>query len=277
VVYDLSDDFFRFLDDLHAGATPWTAYRKRYLDPHREVITALREQVVGVDEATWRDRVARIRPGDYAGLGALLAGADLAGIADETLRRCREALPCGETPDVYYVVGFFSPDAFLLDLGGSHQIAVGLERLSGLARLPLLIAHEYGHWARRRLRPEEGATLGERMAAEGVSIVLTRQLYPRRPLADHLGVHRSRLNAFAEAEAAGWEAVASHLEETDPDVFQRFLSGAGRSRGLPPRIGVYLGYRAARALGRKGALALRELAETPASAFFAVKAGGERV
>jgi uncharacterized protein YjaZ len=277
VVHDLSDDFFRFLDDLHAGAGPWAAYRKRYLGPHREVVTAVREQVVGIDEAAWRERVERVRPGDYDGLGALLAGADLEEIAAQSLARCREALDCQAVPDVYFVVGFFSPDAFLLKLRGGWQIAVGLERLSGLTRLPLLIAHEYGHWARRRLRPQEAETLGERMAAEGVSIVLTRRLYPQRPLADHLGVHRSRLNALAEAEAAGWQAVAPHLKESDPGVFQRFLSGVGPGGGLPPRIGVYLGYRAARALQRRGGTTLRELAETPAAAFFADEPTSNRV
>lgn len=277
MIRDLSGDFFRFLDEAAAGGDAWALYRRHYLDRHREVVNALREQVLGIDWAAWRDRVERVKPRDYGGLRAMLAGTDLGAVAAETLRRCREALPCGGLPDVYLVVGFFSPDGFLIRLGGRWQIAIGLERLRGSKQVPALVAHEYGHWARRRLRPEEADTLGERMASEGVSIVLTRQLYPSRPLAEHLGVHRSRLNALQEAETAGWQAVAPHLNDTDPGAFQSFLSGVRPDRGLPPRIGVYLGYRAARALQRRQGSALPDLARSPAEAFFAAKLGSERV
>jgi len=277
MIRDLSSDFVRFLDELAAGAEAWTSYRKHYLDRHRPVIDALREQVLGIDWPTWRDRVERVKPGDYGGLRAILAGTEVAGIAAKALHRCRQALPCGRLPDVYLVVGFFSPDAFLIRLGDRWQIAVGLERLRGSKQVPLLVAHEYGHWARRRLRPQEPDTLAERMASEGISIVLTRQLYPSRPLAEHFGVHRSRLNALQEAETAGWQAIAPHLNQSDQRSFQSFLSGVGPDRGLPPRIGVYLGYRAARALQRRCGLALPDLARSPVEAFFAAKGPGERV
>jgi hypothetical protein len=283
MIRDLSGDFFRFLDALAAGGDAWPLYRRHYLERHRSIINALREQVLGIDWAAWRERVERVRPGHYGGLRALLAGADLRAMGAETLRRCRAALPCGRparrstgrggdrAPEVSLVVGFFSPDAFLIRVHGRRHIAVGLERLRSLNRIPLLIAHEYGHWARRRLRPRDDGTLGERMASEGVSIVLTRAVYPRRPLATHLGVSRSRLNALQEAETAGWEAVAGHLDDADPGVVQRFLSGVGPGAGLPPRMGVYLGHRAARALRRRERLTLRALAEKPWERFFAAK------
>ncbi|MDH5386611.1 MAG: hypothetical protein OEY18_18070, partial [Candidatus Aminicenantes bacterium] len=51
-----------------------------------------------------------------------------------------------EEPDVYPMVGFFSPDGFVMNFKGRPVICFGLERFRDFKLLKILFAHEYAHY-----------------------------------------------------------------------------------------------------------------------------------
>ena len=236
-------DFFRFLEALtQSAADPWAAYQQHYLSPHRQVLEAYWQQVIGLGEAEWRSRVQRVKPGDYAQLRSLVQSEDLSAIADQAISLCRGLLPAEREPEVYYLIGFFSPEAFLLQLDARWEIAVGLERFHSLRRLPLYLCHEYAHWARRNCGWSGPESLAERLASEGIAVVFTQQLLPDLPLHEHLFMHRSRFNAVQEARDRLWQEVGRELDSSAPEILQHYFAGVPGDSALPPRAGLYLGY-----------------------------------
>lgn len=189
----------------------------------------------------WQQRVSSVRPEHYAGLRALLDSCAIEAEAAEALRRCQAILPAGE-PKVCLMVGFFSPDGFVVQVEREWQIGLGLERLGEAARVPLLAAHEYCHWYRYTLGLPQPKNLGERLIEEGLAVHLSSLAYPERPLAQHLFVSESRLAALREYHASLLEAALCQLDETDEAAIRRFLFSPPTRPNLPPRPGGYVGY-----------------------------------
>jgi len=138
----LYHDFLRFVDALAADPSdPWALYRSLYLDPHRDVLEAWWEQCIGRPRSLWKDRVRSIRPGDYGNLRAVVQEGDLAAAAHDAIARCQRVLPMSPQPDVYFLVGFFSPDGFAFWVCGRWAIGIGMERLQSQRLVPILLAH----------------------------------------------------------------------------------------------------------------------------------------
>lgn len=251
----------RFLEALPAK-DPWRAYRQQYLSAHREFLKAYWQQCLGLDARAWRERVGLVRPTDYGHLKALLHDRDPRALTEHALARCQALLPVDPEPTVYLMVGFFSPDGYVIRVRNRWVIGIGLERFRHFHLLHLVVAHEYCHYA-RRMAGWHQQTLAEKLVSEGLSVAFTRQAFPRRPLSDHLFVNRARLNWLQEVEASLWEQVRPYLSETDPAVVSCFLYRGDAGLETPPRFGVYLGYRAVQALLRRG-LTLPEAVRLPA-------------
>lgn len=239
-------DFLRFIEALAASGDgdPWELYERHYLDPHREVLTAYWGQCLGLPQQVWRDRVRRVRPEEYGLLADLVRDEDLAGIARQTLARCQNILPMQPEPDVYFLVGFFSPDGFAFQVHGDWSIGIGLERLSGLRLLPVLLAHEYAHCYRRRLG--QPTNLGERLVDEGFAVEMSARALPERPEADHLLMRPGQAAAMANYQAALWTAIRERLSSEDEQEAARILYGRPEKGRWPSRAGRYLGWRLVR-------------------------------
>ena len=251
--HPLYRDFLTFLDRLAAGRDdPWALYEACYLEPHRPVLSAWWEQCLGLPLETWQARVRSIRPSDYGLLRTLVEQAPPEAIAARALEACGAAVgrlrpqpPSPSAlpplpPDIYLLVGFFSPDAFVFRVREEWAIGLGLERFGDWSRLPVLVAHEYAHCLRRRHLPAP-ATLKQRLVDEGLAAHFSRLAFPEQPLPDHLLMTRGEYNSLLAYGPRLLAAVEPHLDSTDPETLRRFLFG--RMKGQPARAGCLLGYR----------------------------------
>jgi hypothetical protein len=244
-VHLLYEDFLRFLDALAAGeGDAWDLYERHYLELHRAVLTAWWDQCLGLPEATWRRRVRRLRPEEYELLRAVVSADDLPALASDARARCQRILSLDTTPDVYLLVGFFSPDGFAFQIKGEWAIGLGLERLTGSRLVPILVAHEYAHCARRRFTLPK--TLGERLVEEGFAVALAARAFPARPEADHLLMRPGQVVALRQYSEELWHALEPHLDSEDEAVAARLLYGQAEKREWPSRAGVYLGWQLVR-------------------------------
>jgi len=246
----LAPNFFEFLDQLvlEPAVDPWEHYRRGYLDRHPNFLRAWWAQCFGRPEEEWADRVRGVRPEHYVLLRELVTQIDLEKMWDDTWAACRQALPAeSREPEVYFMVGFFSPDAFVIKVGEDWRIGVGLERFWDFSRLSVLLAHECCHWFRRGRGLGGATTLGERLVEEGMAVGFSRRAQPDRPLPQHLLMPTSQFNTLQRYETLLWEQIEPDLSSADTKVIQRALYGLVRRRGtgapLPSRAGVYLGWR----------------------------------
>ncbi len=238
----LHGDFFRFLDALAAGeGEAWDLYCKRYLGPNRSVLEAWWEQCLGLPTAAWADRVRRVRVEEYGLLRDIVGATDLRAVAETTLDRCGDILPLSPQPEVYFLVGFFSPDGFTFRPKGEWAVGVGLERLRSSSIIPLLLSHEYAHCYRRRLGHPR--CLGERLVAEGFAVALTARAFPERSEAEHLLMRPGQAAVMREYEGQLWRRVRPHIDSDEEIASALFTSGRPQDGGLPSRAGVYLGWR----------------------------------
>jgi hypothetical protein len=220
---------------------PWLVYEDLYLAPHRAVLEAWWEQVLGLPRETWVDRVRQVRPQDYGLLQAVVAEGDLEALAEEALARSRAVLSYEPEPDIHLLVGFFSPDAFVFQVQSAWAIGIGLERFRSQRLMPVLIAHEYLHVFRKRL--PEPRTLRERMVEEGFAVAFSARAFPDRPADEHLLMRSGQVAVMQQYEARAWETVRSLMNSTDRKVAERVIYGQAGPRDLPSRAGVYLGWR----------------------------------
>jgi hypothetical protein len=235
-------DFFTFLDRLAAGdADPWSPYRTLYLDSHRAFLEAYWQQCFDLPVKVWQQRVEAIRPEHYAELRALLSSFDIEAAVADAVSRCQALLPAPD-PTVVLMIGFFSPDAFTIQVGDDWQIGLGLERLRDPARVPLLVAHEYAHWYRHSHQLAQTHTLLERLIEEGLATQLSMQAYLDRPLAQHLFVSEARLRELQQHQEELLALARAQADITDEEEIQHFLYGNPLGPNTPQRAGSFIGY-----------------------------------
>ena len=243
----LYEDFLRFVEALAArSGDPWELYQQHYLRPHRAVLEAWWEQCLGLPRETWEERVRAIRPENYGLLREVVREADLAEMAREAMARCEALLPLEPEPEVYYLVGFFSPDGFAFQVNEDWAIGIGMERLGSLRLVPVLLAHEYAHcYRRRRATPRK---LGERLVEEGFAVELAARAFPERGTAEHLLMRPGEVAALRQYEGDLWKAVEPLLSSEDERLAARLVYGRADRGDWPSRAGVYLGWRLVREL-----------------------------
>jgi uncharacterized protein YjaZ len=196
---------------------------------------------MGYGVEVWRERVRRVRPQDYGFLREVVADSDLSGVARDAMARCQKILPLPQEPEIYFLVGFFSPDGFAFQVEERWAIGIGMERIAKVDTIKLLLAHEYMHCYRNKLgRP---TTLGERMVEEGFAVEMAARAFPDVPHEQHMMVRGGQLHAFREYENRLWEAVGELLDSRDQALAARVLYGRAEGREWPSRAGMYLGWR----------------------------------
>ncbi len=255
-IHCLYEDFFQFLQALETAQDPWEAYQNLYFRPHRDFFRVYWKTFFPqMDLRTLQDRVRRVRPGHYASLQQLISHSRPETIAQKVISKCLAMLPRFPAPDVYLLVGFFSADGFIVDVTGWPAIGIGLERYRDFHLLDIILAHEYCHYARRLalgVSPEPVTqSLARKLLSEGLSVAFARRIYPRRKLEDHLLMSRRRLNWCQKNEAL-LESMAQE-DPGSPRLVSIFFGRGKPSANIPPRTGIYLGFRLVeRVLEEKG-------------------------
>ncbi len=240
-VHSLYLDFFRFLDQGWED-DPWPLYQRLYLQPHEGFLIAYWRNFDHFDLDQIAARVRQIKRTDYGQLRALIQRQDPAVLAAGALDKCQAIFPLEARPPVYLFVGFFSADGGTVEVGESPVIALGLERFQDFQDLPLLISHEYGHFALQSLLKDHSAqglpTLFSRVIAEGLSVFFSQLVYPKIPLHRHLFLTPERLRWCRENQA-----VLLDIAGADPtgEKLIPILFGPGDpDAGIPPRVGYFL-------------------------------------
>jgi hypothetical protein len=263
-IYSIYQDFYTFLEA--AGTTEddlWDLYKRFYFQPHRSFFRAYWSTFFPhMDLGGLQDRVRQIRCGHYTALRQLTGNGQAERIIADALSRCRKLLTDVPEPEVYLSIGFFSADGFIVDLDDHPVIGIGLERYRNFDLLGIILAHEYCHYTRRLARgPSVGSDVivpGEKLLAEGMSVVFSRHVFPVHKLEDHLLMSRDRLS-WCQRNRDRLESLLS--QEMDPPCLIDILFGRGDpDAGIPPRTGMYLGYRLVeRALQVRGEKGFEEL------------------
>jgi hypothetical protein len=246
-IHCLYEDFFAFLKALDPDEEDsWELYQKLYFRPHRDFFGAYWKTFFPqMDLRALQGRVRKVRPGHYAALEHLVKQRKPGTIVAEVLPRCLALLPRFPEPDVYLMVGFFSADGFIVEVEGWPAIGIGLERFKDFRLLDVILAHEYCHYARRlalgSLPAPDQQTLGQKLLSEGLSVAFSRSVFPQRRLEDLLLMSRRRLNWCQQNEAL-LESTAR--EDMNSSCLVPLFFGSGKhGEDIPPRTGMYLGYR----------------------------------
>lgn len=237
-------DFLKFLDALE-NESAWEAYEKYYYYPHQEFLDSYWRTFDWMDREQIRARVRKVKRGDYSTLISLLDGTDLEGMAGEILSKCMAVLKAPEEPHVYFMVGFFSADGFVLEHNGRPVIGFGLERYKSWRLLPILFAHEYAHFLRHLLRSDEpymcdeNRSVSRSLLSEGISMVFSQRVFPEYSLSEHLFLSNERLRWCQENEGYLRDLFGQAL---NGKIGGTLLRNGDAKNGIPPRVGNYSGY-----------------------------------
>jgi len=245
-IFPLYKDFFDFLEKIETGRDPWEVYRDIYIRPHAKFFKSYWTAFLPhIDLGTLQNRVRRVRRGHYAVLEHLIFESDLERRVADTIDACHRRLPRASRPDVYLMVGFFSADGFVVFFQERPAIGIGLERYRDFRLLDIILAHEYCHCARQTAsgesRTDSKEHLDQKLFSEGLSVHFSRQIFPQRPLCDHLLMSRQRLNWCQENEGMLLGLVEGRL--SSPELIPVLFGTGNFAEGIPPRAGMYLGYR----------------------------------
>ena len=255
-------DFLKFLDASASGGSLWEDYERLYFTPHKQFLSRYWKDCIGLELGELRKRVQSIKLCHYSHLLSLLRSYDLEEVCLSTLQKCSRLLRWADEPTVYLMVGFFSPDGFVFPLGDRPVVGIGLERYRSFRNLPVILAHESCHYMQHVQSYQfDRCTVGEAMLREGVCIAFSRMVAPDRPLTEHLGMSRGRLNWMRANERLIWQAIEPALDLTGRDAIQQYLYGVPHTpdkktadgsrmtrRVSSSRSGLYIGFRMAEKL-----------------------------
>lgn len=257
-IYSLYRDFFRFLDALERGEDACEAYNQYYFKPHKKFLNSYWRHFRYFDEKQIKERVRSIKSGDYSLLRDLLFHESPEDICLNTLRECQKTAgsfireknsPAFPEPDIYLFIGFFSADGFTLKLDDNQVIGFGLERYKSFRNLPLIFAHEFGHYLRLI---EPGAlginkaykrgTLGEYLFSEGMAFVFSLKVFPERKLFEHLFFSFEIMEWCKQNEKRLLEEIEPMLNESIEPNSIYFIE---KKMQIPPRSLNFAAYKLA--------------------------------
>jgi hypothetical protein len=284
VLINLIPEFLEILasDDREA------AYH-RYLDRHRPVLSAYwSNYVLDLDSPGASQVITDAVQADRSDLYALLAGMDIAHLAEEAIARATDILHIDRPADTYLMVGVGGANAGELVVNGRGVAFICIEHFTGRTNpesfgmglqpdlIPLWVAHELAHAVRytspasaselRRLVAEQDgyydywetarrASLRELLVNEGLAVHAAQAVAPGFDMADYFGYPKRQYQRMRELEAFLRRAVSGELDRSGLGLRLRYLSGGTTpsarltlGRVIPERCGYYLGYRMTEAI-----------------------------
>lgn len=241
-IHSIYLDFFKFLERITPQADKWALYNSLYYQPHQNFFETYLSHFPFINFSNLKERVETIKRPHYSQLKNLITVAPPESIIKKAYKKCKNIVIPVKEPEVYLIVGFFSPEGFIMSLGGKPVICFGLERFKDFRLLKILFAHEYAHYLLNLSRGEvpEGQKYKWLLLSEGLSTYFSQLAFPDYKLSDHFLFQQERLNWCQENESRirdifGTKTFSSEklielFKKGDPDL------------NLPPLVGKYLGY-----------------------------------
>ena len=242
IIHSLYLDFFKFLEGLSLQSKNWTAYSALYYQPHHDFLDACFSHFPLLDFSNLKDRVEAVKSADYAQLKNLVSVCPPEKIIQDAYKICSEIVSPQKEPDVYLMIGFFSPDGFVMNFRGKPVICFGLERFRDFSLLKILFAHEYAHyllnWSRGDVHPDE--ELKWLLISEGIGTCFSQCAFPEYRLSDHLMFRRDKLNWCQENESLLRKIYCSG--KYSARELMDFYAKGDPDLNLSPQVGKFLGY-----------------------------------
>jgi len=245
-IFSLYRDFFVFLDKITPDSGKWKTYFTHYFKPHQEFLENYFSHFPLIDFSNLKERVERIKASDYSLQKHLTSVCPPEKIIVESYEKCRSIVSSKEEPEVYLLIGFFSPDAFVMNFQGKPVICFGLERFRDFSLVKILFAHEYAHFLLNLRRGEipEDKKLKWLLISEGIGTYFSSLAFPECKISDHLLLRRDRLNWCQEHEDYLRDIYCSGRFSSEELI--DFYRKGNQELDIPPRAGKYLGFQAVR-------------------------------
>ncbi len=187
------EDFLEFLEKVDGEGEKWRLYNEIYLQPNREFLLGYWKNFEHFNLDVIKERVKRIKKGDYSNFLSLLNAINLKELTLTSFKRCTDLIPPKKEVHLFFFVGFFSSDAFCMELNGKPVLGFGLERYKDFGSIPIMVAHEYCHF----LQKVKGLKLN-RFLKEGLCCAFSQRAFPQKPLYEHLFIDRKTFNWLEE-------------------------------------------------------------------------------
>ena len=245
-IFSLYRDFFVFLEKITSNPSKWKIYLNNYFKPHQEFLENHLSHFPLINVSNLKQRVERIKASDYSGLKNLISVAPPEKIINEAYKKCRSIVSSKKEPEVYLFIGFFSPDAFVINFRGKPVICFGLERFEDFRLLRILFAHEYAHFLLNLGRGEipEDKKLKWLLISEGIATYFSSLAFPEYKMPDHFLLRRDTLN-WCQANEDYLRDIYCSERFSSEELIDFFRRG-NQELNIPPRAGKYLGFRAVR-------------------------------
>ena len=247
-VFSLYQGFFDFLQEIGPETTRppeiWPFFSARYYQPNKEFLDAYFSQMPLIDLRALKDRVNAIKPADYSLLKTLCAFSPPEKMIDEAYERCRRVVSPPQELEVYLLIGFFSPEGFVMEFKGKPVIGFGLERFRDFRLFQVIFAHEYAHFLLRlmKVKVPESNEIQYVLISEGLATIFSSLVLPGLPSHDYFFFSKERSDWCQANEARLKEIYCSG--RFSPQELMNFYLRGNPEMGLPPRVAKYIGYQA---------------------------------
>lgn len=245
-VFSLYRDFFKFLEKITSHKEKWNIYFSCYYQPHEDFFENYFSGFPLINIENIKQRVEAIKTSDYSRLKNLISVCNPEEIIKEAYEKCVKVVLSKEEPEVYLLIGFFSPDGFVMSYRGKPVICFGLERFKDFSLLRILFAHEYAHFLLNLSRGvvPEAKQLKWLLISEGLATHFSSLVFPDYKLSDHFFFRRDRLNWCQENESF-LRGVYRSGKFSSKDLME-FYDKGNPDLNIPPRAAKYLGFKAVR-------------------------------
>lgn len=243
-IFSLYLDFFKFLEKISSHSEKWKIYSTYYYHPHQEFLEDYFSHFPLIDFSSLKQRVEIIKTSDYSWLKHLVSACPPEKIINEAYDRCIKIVSPKEEPEVYLLVGFFSPDGFVMNFRGKPVICFGLERFGDFRLLRILFAHEYAHFLLNLGRGEvpEEKKLKWLLISEGLGTYFSFLAFPDRKLYEHFLFSRDTFN-WCQANEPYLKEIYCSGKYSSQELIDFYEKG-NSELNISPRAGKYLGFQA---------------------------------
>lgn len=242
-INSLYKDFFKFLNKIPYSSSKWNVYLNLYYVPNKEFLDTYFSHFPLLNFSNLKERVEAIRISDYSFIKDLISFLSPERIIKEAYKKCKNIAPPPKEPDVYLFIGFFSPDAFVMDFKEKPIICFGLERFKDFKLLKLLFAHEYAHYlmnlTKKKIAEEE---INELLISEGIGTYFSSIAFPEYKISDHFLFTKDIFN-WCQANEDYLREIYCSGKYSSKELMSFYRIG-NVELNLPPRVGKYLGYQA---------------------------------
>ncbi len=243
-IFSLYRDFFKFLDKIPSAEEKWKIYWTDYYQPHQDFFEDYFSHFPLLDFSSLKQRVEKIKASDYSWLKHLISSCGPEKIIQDAYQKCQRIVPTREEPEVYCIIGFFSPDGFVMNYQGKSVICFGLERFKDFRLLRIIFAHEYAHFLLNKSagKVPEDKEIKWLLLSEGIGTYFSSLTFSGCKLYEHFLLARSTLNWCQRNES--YLRKIYDFQKFSPIQLADFYIKGNPDLDIPPRSGKYLGFQA---------------------------------